>query len=251
MLWGRRISRAEPKSRSTQVVIGSDTLRRQDPLPLRASQACAILIEVSASEAATRWTGWDPARGISAATASGSLLSSDAAGDLMQFELLALAGRGFRPPAFLTVRDLSSRPDESAGRGEPDRELLRQAWSMEYRQIAETASRAATPFAIYLLGVDPPAEATGSDLEVFNEFYTNVHLREVAERRKAIRATRLELVRLILTPPRGAPRYLAVYEVDESGASQRRHRGPPYSRGPEVWQAHTTPWRLWFRSLSA
>ena len=43
------------------------------------------------------------------------------------------------------------------------------------------------PHAIYLLGVNPPVDATEEDLDVFNDFYTNVHLPEVAERRHALR----------------------------------------------------------------
>jgi hypothetical protein len=106
------------------------------------------------------------------------------------------------------------------------------------------------PYAIYLLGVNPPVDATERELEVFNDFYTNVHLPEVAERRHALRATRHELLREIRPPYQGAPRFLAVYEVDEQSASNRRHSGPPYAAGPEVWQRHTTPWRLWYRLLA-
>ena len=29
----------------------------------------------------------------------------------------------------------------------------------------------------------------------------------------------------------------------------RRHVGPPYAPGPDVWQRHSTPWRLWYRRL--
>ncbi len=83
----------------------------------------------------------------------------------------------------------------------------------------------------------------------FNDFYTTVHLVEVAERRRALRATRYELTKEIKAPYLGAPRFLAVYEVDEKSAAQRRHVGPPYSKGPEVWQGHSTPWRLWYRRL--
>jgi hypothetical protein len=108
----------------------------------------------------------------------------------------------------------------------------------------------ARPYAIYLLGVNPPVDATEGELEVFNDFYTNVHLHEVAERRHALRATRHELRREIRPPYNGAPRFLAVYEVDEESASNRRHSGPPYTAGPEVWQGHTTPWRLWYRLLA-
>jgi hypothetical protein len=115
--------------------------------------------------------------------------------------------------------------------------------------VAETAPATIVPHAIYLLGVDPPPDATDDDLADFNSFYTDVHLPEVAKRRHALRAERYELVEEAKPPYRGAPRFLAVYEVDEQAASNRRHVGPPYTSGPEVWQQHKTPWRLWYRRL--
>jgi hypothetical protein len=162
---------------------------------------------------------------------------------------LAVAARGFHPPQALTANvatdtDLKdSDVDEFPG--------LRRVWSVLYRQIAETAPATQRPYAIYLLGVNPPDDVGDQDLATFNHFYTDVHLVEVAERRHALRAARYELVEEIKAPYPGAPRYLAAYEVDESSASQRRHVGPPYSAGPEVWQRHTTPWRLWYRRLGS
>jgi hypothetical protein len=120
-----------------------------------------------------------------------------------------------------------------------------------YRQVAETAPEGVVPHAIYLLGVNPPESVTDEELEAFNDFYTNVHLVEVAERRHALRAVRYELVREVKAPYQGPARFLATYAVDEAGASNRRHVGPPYSSGPEVWQRHTTPWRLWYRRLAS
>jgi hypothetical protein len=128
---------------------------------------------------------------------------------------------------------------------------FKQTWSLEYRRVAETGPSLVAPFAIYLLGVNPPPDTTDEDLRVFNDFYTEVHLAEVAARRHALRAERYEVVREVKAPYQGAPRFLAVYEVDEESASERRHKGPPYSSGPEVWQRHTTPWRLWYRRLDS
>jgi hypothetical protein len=161
------------------------------------------------------------------------------------YELLALAGRGFRPPGYLTVLDA---PDGDVP--EVTTSSFRRVFSARYRAVAETAPATSTPYAIYLLGVNPPADATDDELDVFNDFYTSVHLVEVAERRHALRAARFELEREVVAPAKGAPRYLAVYEVDEAGAAQRRHVGPPYSKGPDVWQRHTTPWRIWFVQLA-
>ena len=79
--------------------------------------------------------------------------------------------------------------------------------------------------------MNPPDDVSATDLATFNDFYTNVHLVEVAERRHALRAVRYELVEEVKAPYLGAPRYLAAYEVDQSSASHRRHVGAPYSVG--------------------
>lgn len=200
------------------------------------------------------WQGWDLRAGGSPEQATGALASSDATPEGAvgpeAYELLAVAARGFRPPRFLTTAPAADEGGTgSGGVGERGGTVLRPAWSLVYRRVAETAPPAVAPYAIYLLGVDPPDDASDEELDTFNEFYTDVHLPEVAERRHALRAERFELVRAVRPPYPGAPRFLAVYEVDEEGAANRRHRGPPYARGPEVWQRHTTPWRLWYRRL--
>lgn len=165
-----------------------------------------------------------------------------------RFELLAVAGRGFHPPRFLSIASLATG-DAGSLEEPPPADGVRRVWSVLYRRIVEIGGPDPEPFALYLLGVDPPPEATDDELAAFNAFYSEVHLPEVAERRRASRAARYELVRPLRAPPRGAPRYLATYEVDEQAASTRRHAGPPYAAGPAVWQAHTTPWRLWYRRL--
>jgi|SRR6185437_797708 len=192
----------------------------------------------------TTWTGWDPRGGASARPDAAEVFTHASPGGPEaedRYELIAVAAREFRPPRFLSV---------VLGEAERTFEEFSRTWSLQYEQVAETGPRAARPFAIYLLGVNPPVQATQEDLVTFNDFYTNVHLPEVAERRRAIRATRHELRREIRPPYNGAPRFLAVYEVDEASASNRRHKGPPYTTGPEVWQGHATPWRLWYRLLA-
>ena len=198
-------------------------------------------------EPTTRWKGWDHRRGAAADASAGEKFARSAPENPLvgaHFELLAVAGRGFRPPQFLSaVRDAASAGEDAERAG------MRQTWSLDYRPVAETAPVGVLPFAIYLLGVDPPTDVTDEELVVFNDFYTDVHLPEVAEHRHALRATRFELVDAIRPPYNGAPRFLAVYEVDEESAANRRHSGPKYAPGPDVWQRHTTPWRLWYRRL--
>ncbi|MGC2485643.1 MAG: hypothetical protein WA359_05325 [Acidimicrobiales bacterium] len=198
------------------------------------------------------WKGWDLRTGARADPQAAETFESSAPpfpGADSRYDLVAVAARGFHPPQFLT-----SSMDNAGNEGDsPEDEYpgLRQVWSVLYRQIAETAPASERPYAIYLLGVNPPADLSVTELATFNDFYTNVHLVEVAERRRALRAVRFELVEEVKTPYLGAPQYLATYEVDQKSASQRRHVGPPYSPGPDVWQRHTTPWRLWYRRLGS
>ncbi len=198
------------------------------------------------------WRGWESRSGAAANPQAAELFARSAprdGGTAARYELLAVAARGFRPPRFLSTDPVNADPGEPVGRNAPDHLGLRQVWALLYRRVAETGPAQATPYGIYLLGVDPPPDATPEDLEVFNDFYTNVHLPEVAERRHALRAVRYELADVVKAPYNGPPRFLAVYEVDEEGASNRRHTGPPYTSGPAVWQRHKTPWRLWYRRL--
>jgi hypothetical protein len=203
--------------------------------------------EVAPDGAVTVWSGWDVRGGAKAAEAFARPFPRQSAAE-EEYELLAVAARGLRPPRFLTTTDV---PGTDADDGDEGREGLRMVWSLVYRRVAETGPGLVAPYAMYLLGVNPPGDATETDLEIFDDFYTNVHMPEVAERRHALRAVRYELLREIRPPYQGAPRFLAVYEVDEAGASNRKHTGPPYTAGPEVWQRHTTPWRLWYRRLPA
>jgi hypothetical protein len=119
-----------------------------------------------------------------------------------------------------------------------------------YRRIVETGPSQVPPYGIYFVGVNPPTEIDEAGLKEFNEFYTNVHVPEVVARRQCLRATRYELFRELIHPTEGCPQFLAIYEVDEAAAKHTRHIGGAYSRGPEVWRKHTTPWRLWYRQLA-
>jgi hypothetical protein len=201
----------------------------------------------------TIWMGWDLRGGSRAEPGSEDAFESSAPSypnAEERYALIAVAARGFRPPGFLTSTDVADESDaDKSGVMKVEYSGLRQTWSLSYRRIMETSPSVERPYAIYLLGVNPPNDATPEDLETFNDFYSNVHLVEVAERRHALRAVRYELLKEVRAPYQGAPQFLAVYELDEASASNRRHVGPPYSAGPDVWHRHTTPWRLWYRQL--
>ncbi|MFY9784113.1 MAG: hypothetical protein WAK12_11350 [Acidimicrobiales bacterium] len=198
------------------------------------------------------WRGWDLRTGARANPQAVEAFERSAPpfpSTEARYELLAVAARGFHPPRALTANAATVGDQEELDADECPG--LRQVWSVLYRQIAQTAPAYQRPYAIYLLGVNPPDDLSDAELVTFNDFYTNVHLVEVAERRHALRAVRYELIEEVKAPYMGAPRYLAVYEVDESSAAHRRHVGPPYSTGPAVWQRHTTQWRLWYRRLGS
>jgi hypothetical protein len=161
---------------------------------------------------------------------------------------------------FLTAFELAS--EEAAGRCADRQDLLSvpsappvwqagvtTGWSLMYRYVTETGPALVRPYAIYMVGVDPPPDIDAAGLDEFNEFYTSVHVPEVLKRRRGLRATRYELFRELLQPAEGYPRFMATYEVDEKATANTRHIGGGYSRGPDVWKRHKTPWRLWYRLL--
>jgi len=123
------------------------------------------------------------------------------------------------------------------------------SWSLLYRYLAETGPASDPPHAIYLVGVNPPRGMSDEERATFIEFYTSVHVAEVAKRRHCARATVYELDRELLRPNEGAPQFLGAYEVADAASVVTRHVGFGYSRGPSVWEKHKTPWRLWYRSV--
>jgi hypothetical protein len=85
---------------------------------------------------------------------------------------MAVAARGFRPPQALSASTESDGIRENLNIDEfPG---LRRVWSVVYRQIAQTAPATQRPYAIYLLGVNPPKDVSEQELVTFNNFYTDV-----------------------------------------------------------------------------
>src|SRR5271170_684979 len=125
----------------------------------------------------TSWTGWDLRGGRAGDPHAAEEFANTAPtypNAESRYELLAVAGRGFRPPGFLVSVNFEQKVEATSP---PDNTYLglRQTWSTVYQQIAETNPAQEKPFAIYLLGVNPPADLSAKDLKIFNDFYTNVH----------------------------------------------------------------------------
>ena len=94
-------------------------------------------------------------------------------------------------------------------------------------------------------------------LAQFDEFYTNTHVPEVVRNGNWLRGTRYELFREFTHPDPACPRFLAVYEGDEQAMQTRAERranpgsGPRSSKGPAVWEAHDTTWRLIYKRIDS
>ena len=148
-----------------------------------------------------------------------------------------------RPDVAYAASRLTVGPVDAVG-PEPRRGAR---WVLDYEPVADLGPEGREPYAVYLVGVNAPVDATPDEMAEFEEFYTNVHMPEVAERRSCLGARRYRLVAELVPPAGGSPQYLTTYEVDERGSTRRRHIGGSYFRGPRVWQRHRTVWRLWYR----
>jgi hypothetical protein len=180
--------------------------------------------------------------------------------DVARYELLATDRHGGFGAKLLTAFTWGGEPKFEENDRQEGSSQLRDApaawedgtstsWSLLYRYLAETGPASVPPYAIYLVGVNPPSGMSDEDKAAFVEFYTNAHVPEVAKRRHCARATVYELDRELIHPNEGAPQFLGAYEVADAAAVVTRHVGFGYSRGPAVWEKHKTPWRLWYRSV--
>src|SRR5580704_2177205 len=100
------------------------------------------------------WQGWELRTGARAVPRALETFAESAPGfpsGESRYELLAVAARGFHPPQALRATRRSAVDEVESADEFPG---LRRAWSVLYRQIAETAPATERPFAIYLLGVN-------------------------------------------------------------------------------------------------
>lgn len=128
-------------------------------------------------------------------------------------------------------------------------------WRLIWRQIATSDEPLAYPPEIVQMnGIDPPVGIDEVGLRVFNEFDSGTHMLEVKARMRYSRASRYELSREFSHQPPGCPRFVTIYEGDADAAEaiDAGFNGDPdsqISRGPEVWQQRTAPWRLTYRRI--
>jgi hypothetical protein len=132
-------------------------------------------------------------------------------------------------------------------------------WRMIWHRIAPAAGElgaGGAPY-LYFVAMNVPRETDAAALAAFNEFYTNTHVPEVVAVSSFRSGTRYELQREFLHPAPGAPRFLAVYEADESSLKTRADRAAhpgayaPLSSGPPAWEAHDTLSRLMYRRIDS
>lgn len=110
---------------------------------------------------------------------------------------------------------------------------------------------------MYWVGMNTQPDTSDAALAEFNDFYTNVHMREVVHANPGFfRATRYELHD---PDPRGelGPRWLVIYEMNSMQAAETyiaRNDGPPegrprYTPGPSAWQTYQPWWRMIWRRM--
>jgi hypothetical protein len=192
-----------------------------------------------------------------------------------QFELVVPDPRGDVGPRFLSSYDIADR--ESAdrylektatgaaqyGAYSPGPPVWQQncdpVWRLAYARLTDYGTRPASVFGIFAVGIDAPDGASADELDEFDDFYSRVHIRELVDNFGFSRAIRYRLQHEIRYPAPRCPAFLAVYEAADPGvmvAARRAFDDPEanagkWTAGPAIWQAHTTPWRLWYRRLAA
>ena len=114
---------------------------------------------------------------------------------------------------------------------------------------------------MYWVGIDTAPDVDAADLAAFNDFYSNVHAPEVLANNPGFRrAARYELAQ---PDPRYdiAPRFLAMYEMDDEAAArgyaarndQPGGPGIAYTAGPSAWSdpRRATRWRMIWQQVAS
>ena len=183
----------------------------------------------------------------------------------VRFELAVADIRGIPGPRFLAAYQIESRDgvqaylDRNTGPGAqpPTYSPGPESWERHrsqrcrtmWRQLATYGSTSDALSSMYIVGIDPPPDASEADLEEFNDFYSNIHIEEIVHKHGFLRATRYECEHAIVRQPEGTPRFLAVYESPKVDLRVDSVGGPDLSVGPVCWQRHETLWRHIYRRI--
>ena len=191
-----------------------------------------------------------------------------------RYELLEPDPRGDLGPRWLAIYEMDSeaaaggyiaRSDGPAeGRpqytpGPPAWQRYESWWRLIWRRIAPAEGEVGAGGApyLYFVAMNVPPDTDEAGLNEFNDFYTRTHVPEVVAANHFQRGTRYELYREFRHPAPGAPRFLAVYEGDDTAIETRARRrenpaeAPALSSGPPAWEAHDTLWRLMYRRIDS
>jgi hypothetical protein len=187
-----------------------------------------------------------------------------------RYELLDPDPRGDFGPRWLAVYEMDA---EAAARGYAERNdgppegrpvytpgpvawsSTQGMWRMIWRGVAAVGSSLETPYSIFMVGMNVPADTDAAGLAAFNAFYTDIHVPEVMANGGYVRGSRFELYRAFRHPEPGCPRFCAIYEADEATTFANREaraaggRPAPVSSGPPAWEQHDTLWRLRYRRI--
>ncbi|MFI0480243.1 hypothetical protein [Actinomadura sp. 9N215] len=118
-------------------------------------------------------------------------------------------------------------------------------WRMIWESAGSTGAGELTPGKMAMIGMNPAADATETEIAEFDDFYTGTHLPEIVSGLGYDRGTRFLLWHEFTHPAPGSPRYNAVYEAEDP--EPRPPGVPPLSPGPRAWEERQVRWRVKYR----
>lgn len=124
-------------------------------------------------------------------------------------------------------------------------------WRIAWRKVSDSGVTTTQTERVRFIAMSPPDDATDQEVDEWNSFYTEVHVREAMQRRHWTRATRWECQAAPLHPHPGSPRFVVLYEatgftdVPESDVAALG----PWTEGPTIWKRNVTSWVLDYRTI--
>jgi hypothetical protein len=125
-------------------------------------------------------------------------------------------------------------------------------WRMMWRRGASMGESHGSPDVVRMIGMDPAPDHSASELNDFNDYYTDVHLRDAMSSVPYDRGTRYELMPELAPRPASAPRYCAIYDTSGAHADvvrsvladKSRPARPSVVPEPRAWRERVSAWRL-------